>query len=218
MRIVHNILMLGLAMTLTACSYGSDLPTPLPAPAVDHTADQATGTQQAVFAGGCFWCTEGVFERLQGVSDVVSGYAGGSKESAHYQAVSAGKTDHAEVIQITYDANAISYGELLRVFFSTHNPTQLNRQGPDRGRQYRTAVFPQNESQQQAATAYIEQLNQAGIFNGPIVTTVETGPFYPAEDYHQDFVRQNPGHPYIIQQALPKIDKLKKLYPEQLAK
>lgn len=178
----------------------------------------SSGTSTAVFAGGCFWCTEAVFEPLAGVKKVVSGYAGGSAQSADYKKVSSGATKHAEVIEITYDPAKISYGQLLKIFFSTaHDPTQLNRQGPDHGTQYRSAIFYANDEEKRIAKAYIAQLTTAKIFSKPIVTTLEPlTKFYPAEEYHQDFVKRNPRHPYVVVNALPKVKKLKKNYPEQL--
>ena len=167
-----------------------------------------------MFAGGCFWCTEAVFEQIKGVENVVSGYAGGDRKSAHYDIVSAGRTDHAESIQITFDPAKISYGQLLKIFFSVaHDPTQLNRQGPDQGRQYRSAIFFGNPEQKRVAEAYIQQLEQAHVFSKPIVTQVsELQAFYPAEEYHQDFVQRNPTHPYVMANAIPKLQKLKKEY------
>jgi peptide-methionine (S)-S-oxide reductase len=190
----------------------------LPAPAVDAQPDQADSAEQvAVFGGGCFWCTEAVFERLAGVSAVVSGYAGGQADAADYQSVSSGRTDHAEVIQIRYDPSKVSYGRLLRIFFATHDPTQLNRQGPDVGRQYRSVIFFADEQQKRIARAYIDQLNEAGEFNRPIVTTLEPlEAFHPAEPYHQDFMKNNPGHPYMQMHAIPKLDKLDKQFGDQL--
>ncbi len=188
----------------------------LPAPANDPTPADAK-ERHAVFAGGCFWCTEAVFEQLAGVSDVVSGYAGGKAETADYQAVSAGRTDHAEVIRITYDPSVISYGQLLRVFFATHNPTQLNAQGPDVGRRYRSAVFYSDENEKQVAADYIAQLTDAGAYDRPIVTTLEPlTTFYPAEAYHQDYVQHNPTQPYVAGNALPKVEKVRKLFPDLL--
>lgn len=183
----------------------------LPDPAVDVEKSSAK-EQKAVLAGGCFWCTEAVFEPLIGVKNVVSGYAGGTRETAQYKAVSAGKTDHAEAIQITFDPSKITYGQLLKVFFSTaHDPTQLNRQGPDWGRQYRSEIFYIGPEQKRVAEAYIQQLEKAQLFGKPIVTLVsELKAFYPAEDYHQDFVKLNPMHPYVVQNAIPKIQKTKK--------
>ncbi len=183
---------------------------PFPDPAID--VQPSKEKQSAVFAGGCFWCTEAVFELIKGVDKVVSGYAGGDRKSAHYEIVSSGKTDHAESIQITFDPAQISYGQLLKIFFSVaHDPTQLNRQGPDRGRQYRSAIFYVSPEQKRVAEAYIQQLEQAHVFGKPIVTQVtELKGFYPAEAYHQDFVKRNPSHPYVVANAVPKIQKTKK--------
>jgi len=169
----------------------------------------------AVLAGGCLWCTEAVFEQLQGVESVESGYAGGTPETAQYKAVSAGVTDHAEVIAVTYDPHVISYGRLLQVFMSVaHDPTQLDRQGPDRGRQYRSAVFWAHEDERAAAEAYIAQLEEAKVFGSPIVTTLEPlEAFYPAEAYHQDYVQHNPAQPYVAYNALPNVEKLRKSFP-----
>lgn len=188
----------------------------LPDPAVDLPKASAPGKQTAVFAGGCFWCTEAVFEPVAGVEKVVSGYAGGDKASAKYDAVSAGRTDHAEVIEITYDPSKITFGQLLRVFFgAAHDPTQLNRQGPDHGRQYRSGIFYSDEGQKRVAEAYIKQLDAAKLFSKPIVTqVVKLEAFYPAEGYHQDFVKSNPNHPYVVVNAIPKVQKLKKEFPE----
>lgn len=171
----------------------------------------------AVFAGGCFWCVEAVFEQLDGVSSVVSGYAGGTESSAQYEAVSAGTTDHAEAVRITYDPERINFSQLLKVFFATHNPTQLNGQNPDWGRQYRSAVFYQNENEKQTTQKYIDQLTEATIFDKPIVTTLENlDKFYPAEGYHQDFVKRNPRHPYVLQWAIPKVKKVHKRFSDQV--
>ncbi len=187
-----------------------------PAPALDAVAEKQQKTAKAVFAGGCFWCTEAVCERVRGVKNVVSGYAGGSADTADYRKVSAGSTDHAEVIEVTYDPNVISYGKLLQIFFAVaHDPTQLNRQGPDWGKQYRSAIFYGNEEQKRVAEAYIAQLNAAGVFNKKIATTLEKlDKFYPAESYHQDYVRNNPNQGYVVVNALPKVEKLKKAFPE----
>ena len=193
---------------------------PFPDPAIDAERSPVKSKQTAVLAGGCFWCTEVVFERVIGVDKVVSGYSGGDAASAHYKTVSEGRTEHAEAIQITYDSSRISYGQLLKIFFSVaHDPTQLNRQGPDYGKQYRSAIFYSNDEQKRIAEAYIQQLNQAHTFSGPIVTqVVALKAFYPAEAYHQDFVSNNPVHPYVMANALPKLDKLKKLYPAWVRK
>lgn len=176
------------------------------------------GQAVAVFAGGCFWCTEHVYEQVKGVSSVVSGYAGGSDGDANYSLVSAGATEHAEAIRITYDPDVLSYGDLLRIFFTVaHDPTQLNRQGPDVGGHYRSAVFYANEAQKQATRAYIDQLTEVGTWDKPIVTTLEPlTKFHVAEQYHQDYVRLNPSQPYVVFNALPKVEKLKKALPEYL--
>jgi peptide-methionine (S)-S-oxide reductase len=193
---------------------------PFPDPAVDVARPSEKGKQIAVFAGGCFWCTEAVFEQIAGVDKVISGYAGGDKKSAQYEIVSSGRTDHAESIQITFDPARISYGQLLKIFFHVaHDPTQLNMQGPDHGRQYRSAIFYKDAEQKRVAEAYIAQLNEAKVFNKPIVTQVnELKAFYPAEEYHQDFVKRNPNHPYVVVNALPKIQKTRKEFPELLKK
>jgi len=191
-----------------------------PEPAIDVERSTSKGKQKAVLAGGCFWCTEAVLEQLAGVDNVVSGYAGGKPEMAKYDLVSAGQTDHAEVIEVTFDPAKISYGQVLKVFFSVaHDPTQLNRQGPDHGRQYRSAVFYAGPDQKRVAEAYIQQLGAAKIFSRPIVTEVTAlRGFYPAEGYHQDFVKRNPNHPYVTANAIPKLQKLKKTYPELVRK
>jgi peptide-methionine (S)-S-oxide reductase len=192
----------------------------LPNPTIDIERSSAKGKQIAVFAGGCFWCTEAVFEQIAGIDSVISGYAGGDKKSAHYEIVSAGHTDHAESIQIKFDPARISYGQLLKIFFSVaHDPTQLNRQGPDYGKQYRSAIFYTDPEQKRIAEAYIKQLEEAKVFNKPIVTQVtELKGFYPAEEYHQDFVKRNPNHPYVVVNAIPKIQKTRKEFPELLKK
>ncbi len=187
----------------------------LPEPAVDQDRAAAKGKQTAVLAGGCFWCTEAVFEHLAGVDKVVSGFSGGDASNAHYETVSSGKTNHAESIEITYDPTKITYGQLLHVFFEVaHDPTTLNRQGPDWGKQYRSAIFYKDAEQKKIAEAYIQQIQAAKIFSAPIVTEVsQLKAFYPAEEYHQDFVQRNPSHPYVVVNALPKLEKLKKHFP-----
>ncbi|MBC8165275.1 MAG: peptide-methionine (S)-S-oxide reductase MsrA [Bryobacteraceae bacterium] len=191
---------------------------PLPDPSADVPA--VKGKQTAVLAGGCFWCTEAVFEELAGVQKVVSGYAGGSADQAHYEMVGSGKTGHAEAIQITYDPSKISYGTLLKVFFAAaHDPTTLDRQGPDWGKQYRSEIFAVNAEQNSVSEAYIKQLNDAHTFSTPIVTKLSLlKNFYSAEEYHQDFVKRNPNHPYVVQNSRPKIEKVRKLFPELLKK
>jgi peptide-methionine (S)-S-oxide reductase len=188
-----------------------------PNPAIDT---KGTGRQTAVLAGGCFWCTEAVFEPLDGVESVVSGYAGGTADTARYDLVSAGKTDHAEAIEIKFDPARISYGQLLKVFFSiAHDPTQLNRQGPDYGRQYRSAIFYTDAEQKRIADAYMNQLQQAKVFDKQIVTQVRAlEKFHPAEEYHQNFVRRNPRHPYVVVNALPKLQKLRQEFGDKLRK
>ncbi len=184
-----------------------------PDPAVD--VKPASGKQTAVLAGGCFWCTEAVFEVVEGVEDVISGYSGGSKETAKYDVVSTGRTGHAEAILITYNPAKISYGQLLKIFFSVaHDPTTLNRQGPDTGPQYRSAVFYINEEQKRVAEAYIKQINDAHVLRNSIVTQlVPLEKFYTAEGYHQNYAAQNRANPYIVNVSDPKVEKLKKLYP-----
>jgi peptide methionine sulfoxide reductase msrA/msrB len=178
-------------------------------------ADTPTTTATAVFAGGCFWCTEAAFEQLQGVLDVESGYAGGSAETANYQRVCRGDTGHAEVIRITYDPRRISYDRLLDVFFDAHDPTQLNRQGNDVGTQYRSAIFYVDEIQKRAAQAKLDRLNESHDFSRPVVTTLEPlEAFYPAEAYHQDYARHNEDQPYIQSQALPKVCKVREKHPD----
>jgi len=173
-------------------------------------------TETAVFAGGCFWGVEGVFEHVKGVQSVRSGYAGGPKAAAIYEVVSSGLTGHAEAVEIKYDPAKVSYGALLRVFFSVaHNPTELNRQGPDTGSQYRSAIFPQSSAQARMAQAYIAQLGTAKVWPAKIVTTIESGKaFYPAEGYHQNFLDQNPSYPYIVINDMPKVAALKRLFPQ----
>ena len=187
-----------------------------PDPAIDVTGLAAQGPQTAVLAGGCFWGVEGVFERIKGVTNVVSGFAGGAKSTAHYEEVSTGTTGHAESVEITYDPSQITYGQLLKVFFSVvHDPTEKNRQGPDTGTQYRSAIFYTNDEQQKVADAYIKQLDDAKVFRHAIVTqVVPLKGFYAAEKYHQHFLDKNMTYPYIVYNDLPKIAALKKYYPQ----
>jgi peptide-methionine (S)-S-oxide reductase len=191
-----------------------------PDPVRDTPRAAAKEWQTAVLAGGCFWGVEAVFEHLNGVGDVVSGYAGGKSQTARYEMVGGGNTGHAEAVKITYDPSQITYGQLLKVFFSVaHDPTEVNRQGPDEGPQYRSAIFVANDEQQQVATAYITQLNAAKVFKRPIATKV--GPlegFYMAEAYHQDYLRLHPTQPYIVYNDLPKLEALKSQLPELLKK
>jgi peptide-methionine (S)-S-oxide reductase len=174
----------------------------------------APRVETAVLAGGCFWGMEAVYEHVKGVANVVSGYAGGSPRDANYKAVSTERTGHAEAIRITYDPTRISYAQLLQIFFAVaHDPTQVNRQGPDVGPSYRSAIFPQNVRQVQVARKFIDDLNAARVFKQPIATRIEAGRFIPAEAYHQDFARRNPMHPYILVNDRPKVAELKRRYP-----
>jgi peptide-methionine (S)-S-oxide reductase len=188
---------------------------PLPAPAADAPLATAKGQQTAVVAGGCFWGIQAVFEHLKGVPSATSGYAGGYVKSPSYESVSMGVTGHAESVSITYDPSQISYGQILMIFFSVaHDPTQWNRQGPDTGSQYRSVIFYSNDEQKRIAQAYIAQLDAAKVYSRPIVTKVEPfKSFYPAENYHQDYLKNNPDNPYIVYNDLPKLENLKKLFP-----
>jgi peptide-methionine (S)-S-oxide reductase len=189
-----------------------------PDPQLDAPAAPGAVEAVAIFAGGCFWCTEAVYLELDGVKAVVSGYAGGTAASANYEAVCGGRTNHAEAIEIRYDPRRVSFGQLLKIFFSVaHDPTQLNRQGNDVGRQYRSAVFYADGEQKRVAQAYIDQLDKAKVYDGPIVTTLEPlERFFPAEDYHQDYARRNPYQPYVMATAAPKVQKLRRTYAEKL--
>jgi peptide-methionine (S)-S-oxide reductase len=191
-------------------------PDRFPDPADDLPADRDAG--RAVLAGGCFWCVEAVYDALDGVDSVVSGYIGGDADTATYEAVCGGHTGHAEAVEVRYDPRKVRFGELLKLFFSVaHDPTQRDRQGNDRGPQYRSAIFPVDDDQERVARAYIKQLESAGAFTAPIVTTLESGHvFFPAEDYHQDFARRNPRQPYIQHVAKPKLDKLHAAFPDML--
>src|ERR1700736_3063051 len=186
-------------------------PEEFPDPIVDAALGGQVGQRQAVLAGGCFWCVEAVYLNLDGVSAVKSGYAGGSADTADYETVSTGSTNHAESVEVNYDSSRISYGQILKVFFAiAHDPTQLNRQGPDTGRQYRSAIFYGDDEQKRVAEAYIAPLNQARVFDGPIVTeVVPLEAFFEAETYHQDYAARNPLNPYIVVNALPKVRKLR---------
>jgi len=189
----------------------------VPAPAVDIPAASVQGPQTAVFAGGCFWGVEAVFRHVKGVSKAVSGYAGGSFKTADYERVSTGSTGHAESVEVTYDPAQVSYGELLRIFFSVaHDPTQLNRQGPDYGTQYRSAIFYVSDEQKRVAQAYIAQLGQAKAYPSAIVTQVVALPaFYAAEAYHQNYLALHPTQPYIVMHDLPKLAQLKQQFPDR---
>ena len=187
-----------------------------PAKIIKAVPTNEKGVQSAVFAGGCFWGVEAVFEHIKGVKEVVSGYSGGNAETADYEMVSEGTTGHAEAVKITYDSSKVSYAQLLQVFFSVaHNPTELNRQGPDTGTQYRSAIFYTNDEQKRAAQNYIDELTKQKIFPRPVVTqVVELNDFYQAEDYHQNYLVNNPNQPYIVIHDKPKVENLKKQFPE----
>jgi len=208
---------LALAACEWACRVEADaIAKAIPAPAVDMPAAEASGLQTAVLAGGCFWGLQGMFEHVQGVTKVVAGYSGGSRETAHYEMVGTERTGHAESVEITFDPKRITYGQLLRLYFSVaHDPTELNRQGPDSGPSYRSEIFFTSPAQERVARAYVAQLDKAKIFSRPIVTKIEpVKGFYPAEDYHQDFLIHNPTYPYIVLNDLPKIAALKRVYPD----
>ncbi len=204
---------------VAACGI-ADAQGPLPAPAVDIAASSVKGPQTAVFAGGCFWGVEAVFRHTKGVQSAVSGYAGGGAKDADYEKVSSGNTGHAESVQVTYDPAKVSYGQLLQIFFSVaHDPTQRNRQGPDVGTQYRSAIFYASDEQKRVAETYIDQLTKAKAYSRPIATEVMKLPaFYAAESYHQNYLALHPMQPYIVYNDLPKLAELKKQFPEIYAK
>ena len=212
MKILRALLILpfvGLAMSAARAAEPAFV---IPPPALDQSA--APRSETIVLAGGCFWGVQAVFQHTKGVTSAVSGYAGGEKLTAHYETVGGGRTGHAESVAVTFDPQQISYGKILQIYFSVgHNPTELNRQGPDAGTQYRSAIFYANDEQKKIAGAYIAQLDKAHIFPGPIVTQLESlRAFYPAEDYHQDFAVLHPSFPYIVFNDLPKVDNLKRLF------
>jgi peptide-methionine (S)-S-oxide reductase len=218
---MHKYLFLSTAIflvgaTIWACSAINASARSIPDPTVDAPLANTKGEQTAVVAGGCFWGVEAVFEHVKGVSDVKSGYSGGSRETAQYQKAGTGETRHAESVKITYDPAQITYGQLLKVFFSVaHDPTELNRQGPDTGTQYRSAIFYANDEQKRIAQAYIDQLNRAKVFERPIVTEVAAlKSFNDAEAYHQDYLVNHPDEPYIVINDMPKVENLKKQLPD----
>ena len=215
-RVLVLVLPLTVAVAFVTSGLAADEPVKVPAPTVDETSASAS-TETAVLAGGCFWGVQGVFQHVEGVTKVVSGYAGGEQATADYELVSSGTTGHAESVSITFDPRKISYGHLLQIYFSVaHDPTQLNRQGPDHGTQYRSAIFPVSDEQERVAKAYIVELDQAKTFASPIVTQIDPGrAFYPAEEYHQDFLTRHPTHPYIVVNDLPKVEALQQLFPDQ---
>jgi len=213
--IAGALLLAPLMMLASGRSRAAEPAVAIPPPTLDEGAP-AGGSQNVVLAGGCFWGMQAVYEHTKGVTLAVSGYSGGSKETAHYQMVGTERTGHAESVSVTYDPRQISLGKILQIYFSVaHNPTELNYQGPDSGTSYRSAIFYANDEQKRIAAAYIEQLDEAHAFSAPIVTKLEplTG-FYPAEDYHQDFAVVHPTYPYIVFNDLPKVDNLKRMFPD----
>jgi peptide-methionine (S)-S-oxide reductase len=218
-RAIATVVIVGLVAWTAVRALGTRTPenprTPFPAPATDAPLAIAKSQQTAVLAGGCFWGVQAVFEHLKGVALVTSGYSGGYLKSPSYEAVSTGVTGHAETISILYDASQLTYGQLLMVFFSVaHDPTQWNRQGPDTGSQYRSLIFYNSPEQKRVAQAYIAQLDAAKVYSRPIVTKVEPfQAFYPADSYHQDFLKHNPDNPYIVYNDLPKLENLKRYFP-----
>jgi len=215
-RFLSLTLAFALVIPFFACTASGQPRAPIPAAKVDETLASKPGKQTAVFAGGCFWGTQSVFERVKGVLKTTAGYAGGSAATATYDQVITETTGHAESVEVVYDPSQITYGQMLRIFFAVvHDPTQLNRQGPDVGTSYRSAIFYANDEQKQIAEAYIKQLDVAKVFSGPIVTQVTPlKGFYRAEDYHQDYALHNPDNPYIKVCDLPKIKALKEEFPQ----
>jgi peptide-methionine (S)-S-oxide reductase len=215
-RTQTTVAALVLAALAGRCAGADAINKVIPAPAVDTPPAEAGKTETAVLAGGCFWGVQGMFEHVKGVTKVVAGYSGGSKETARYEMVGTERTGHAESVQITFDPKQVSFGQLLQLYFAVaHDPTELNRQGPDTGPSYRSEIFFESPTQQRVAEAYVAQLNGAHVFSGPIVTKIEPEKgFYPAEDYHQDFLIHNPTHLYIVRNDLPKIEALKRIYPQ----
>ncbi|HEX6823752.1 MAG TPA: peptide-methionine (S)-S-oxide reductase MsrA [Candidatus Sulfotelmatobacter sp.] len=210
------VALLGSVLGATACNAKANPAVAIPAPAVDAPRASMTAKQTAVFSGGCFWGVQAVFQHVRGVISATSGYSGGSAKTAQYEKVSTGETGHAESVEIVYDASQITYGELLRVFFSVaHDPTELNRQGPDEGTQYRSAIFYNGDEQKRIAEAYIQQLEGGKIFPHKIVTqVVPLRAFYPAESYHQNYATLHPNQPYIVFNDAPKVDHLKREFPD----
>ena len=213
MKPVRALLAAG-ALAMAACSPAVAAESTFDAPAAQRTAKEGRGLKTAIFAGGCFWGVEAVFSHTKGVTSAVSGYIGGSVANPTYDQVSAGTTGHAEAVRVTYDPSQVRYDQLLRVLFSVvADPTLKNRQGPDTGTQYRAAIFPLNAEQRQVANAYLAQMRSSGVWDRPIVVEVESGRFYAAEEYHQDFARKNPDHPYIRRWDAPKVVALRAMYP-----
>lgn len=207
------LLATGMLTQIQRPAFAAETAVQIPAPAADVPA--AAKLQTAIFAGGCFWGVQGVYSHVNGVKSAVSGYAGGTRETAKYDLVGTGSTRHAEAVKIVYDPKVVSYGKLLQIFFSVvADPTTLNYQGPDHGPQYRSAIFPSTPQQKIVAERYIAQLGKTGAWNRPIVTRIESLPgFYPAESYHQDFLARQPSHPYIVVNDMPKVEALKRIFP-----
>jgi peptide-methionine (S)-S-oxide reductase len=203
------------ALLWMASASGGEKPVIVPAPALDEKSLQDGASEKAVLAGGCFWGVQAVFQHVKGVQQVLSGYSGGSQRDAQYEIVSSGRTGHAESVEITFDPKLVSYGTLLQVYFSVaHNPTELDRQGPDVGKQYRSIIFVRSTEQRRVAEAYIAQIDKARAFESPIVTKVDDfKAFYPAESYHQDYATRHPNEPYIAVHDRPKVEHLKRLFP-----
>src|SRR5579864_8585141 len=214
-RSLARLIPISIILTTIAC-HASSAAVKLPNPAADEPLSKTKSSETVVLAGGCFWGIQAVFEHVKGVSSATAGYSGGSADTAEYETVSTGRTGHAESVRIVYDPSQVSYGQLLKVYFSVaHDPTELNRQGPDYGTQYRSSIFYANDEQRRIALAYIDQLNQAKVFPQPIVTqVVALKAFYPAEAYHQDYAVHHPNEPYIAMNDLPKVEHLRQLLPE----
>ena len=212
--VVGALLCVPIFTAVTRLAQAAEPAVAIPPATLDAAAPAGAGLQNVVLAGGCFWGIQAVYEHIKGVTQAVSGYAGGQKDTAHYEMVSTGRTGHAESVSVTFDPREISYGKILQIYFSVaHNPTELNYQGPDEGTQYRSAIFFANDEQKRIAEAYIAQLQQAHAFDAPIVTKLEPlKGFYPAEDYHQDFFVTHPSYPYIVFNDLPKVENLKRMF------
>ena len=214
--VLGALLCVSLFAPITRLAQAAEPAVAIPPPALDATVPADAGLQTVVLAGGCFWGVQAVYEHTKGVTQAVSGYAGGQKDTARYQIVSTGRTGHAESVSVTFDPRQVTYGKILQIYFSVaHNPTELDYQGPDEGTQYRSAIFYANDEQKRVAAAYIAQLGQAHAFSEPIVTKLEPlSGFYPAEDYHQDFAVTHPSYPYIVFNDLPKVENLKRLFAD----
>jgi len=211
------IALIGVGRVMLGPATSAEPATVIPAPALDLSAPKDATLQTVVLAGGCFWGVQGVFQHTKGVTRAVSGYAGGTKDTANYEIVSSGRTGHAESVEVTFDPSVVSYGAILQIYFSVaHDPTQLNRQGPDEGPQYRSEIFVKDNEQKRVAESYIAQLDKSGAFKHPIVTKIgQLTAFYPAEAYHQDYATLHPESPYIVYNDLPKIENLKRLFPDR---